>query len=170
MNSGFGGDDRLAHRHGLDDFHVGSRGCHQRCDHNRSGTVGWAHVGDESVNFYSRLLKIPESGVILSCDHVQRDIGEAGEYFFEKELQSLFFQTNNMDVWQNIMKRVAEMNAADSEQAKKDAIENAKAQRRQEELNQILLVTGVCIVAFIFLGWMAYEAITFCQTNRCGGR
>ena len=23
---------------------------------------------------------------------------------FEKELQSLFFQTNNMDVWQNIMK------------------------------------------------------------------
>ena len=87
---------------------------------------------------------------------------------FEKELQSLFFQTNNMDVWQNIMKRVAEMNAADSEQAKKDAIENAKAQRRQEELNQILLVTGVCIVAFIFLGWMAYEAITFCQANRCG--
>ena len=87
---------------------------------------------------------------------------------FEKELQSLFFQTNNMDVWQNIMKRVAEMNAADSEQAKKDAIENAKAQRRQEELNQILLVTGVCIVAFIFLGWMAYEAIAFCQTNRCG--
>ena len=28
---------------------------------------------------------------------------------FEKELQSLFFQTNNMDVWQNIMKRVAEI-------------------------------------------------------------
>lgn len=87
---------------------------------------------------------------------------------FEKELQALFFQTNNMDVWQNIMKRVAEMNAADSEQAKKDAIANAKAKRRQEELNQIFLVTGVTIVLFVLVGWFVYEAMTFCQTNRCG--
>ena len=87
---------------------------------------------------------------------------------FEKELQSLFFQTNNMDVWQNIMKRVAEMNAADSEQAKKDAIENARAKRKQEELNQILLVTGIVIALFIVVGWFVYEAMTFCQTNRCG--
>ena len=87
---------------------------------------------------------------------------------FEKELQSLFFQTNNMDIWQNIMKRVAEMNAADADQAKKDAIENAKAKRRQEELNQILLVTGVLIGVFIVVGYFVYEAMTFCQVNRCG--
>jgi hypothetical protein len=66
------------------------------------------------------------------------------------------------------MKRVAEMNAADSEQAKKDAIANAKAKRRQEELNQILLVTGVLIAVFITVGWFVYEAWYFCQTNRCG--
>ena len=87
---------------------------------------------------------------------------------FEKELQGLFFSTNNMDVWQNIMKRVQEMNAADAEQAKKDAIENAKAKRREEELNQILLVTGVVIVLFATVGYFIYEAIDFCQTNRCG--
>ena len=87
---------------------------------------------------------------------------------FEKELQGLFFSTNNMDVWQNIMKRVAEMNAADAEQAKKDAIENAKAKRREEELNQILLVAGVVIVLFCTVGYFIYEAIDFCQTNRCG--
>ena len=34
---------------------------------------------------------------------------------FERELQGLFFASNNMDIWQNIMKRVAEMNAADVE-------------------------------------------------------
>ena len=72
---------------------------------------------------------------------------------FERELQSLFFASNNMDVWQSIMKRVAEMNAADSEQAKKDAIANAKAKRREEELNQILLVTGVVIVLFCTVGY-----------------
>ena len=60
------------------------------------------------------------------------------------------------------------MNAADSEQAKKDAIANAKAKRREEELNQILLVTGVVIVLFCTVGYFIYEAIDFCQTNRCG--
>ena len=87
---------------------------------------------------------------------------------FEKELQSLFFQTNNMDVWQNIMKRVAEMNAADSEQAKKDAIENAKAKRRQEEINEIILVVGVVLVVVLTVGLVGYNAWDFCQTNRCG--
>ena len=76
---------------------------------------------------------------------------------FERELQSLFFASNNMDVWQSIMKRVAEMDAADSEQAKKDAIANAKAKRREEELNQILLVTGVVIVLFAIVGYFIYE-------------
>jgi uncharacterized membrane protein len=87
---------------------------------------------------------------------------------FEKELQSLFFQTNNMDVWQNIMKRVAEMNAADADQAKKDAIENAKAKRRQQEINEIIMVVGVIIVIFIIVGFSIYHAIDFCKTNRCG--
>jgi hypothetical protein len=87
---------------------------------------------------------------------------------FEKELQSLFFQTNNMDVWQNIMKRVAEMNAADSEQAKKDAIADAKAKRKQEELNEIILVVGVLIVVFVVVGIVGYNAWDYCQTNRCG--
>ena len=87
---------------------------------------------------------------------------------FEKELQSLFFQTNNMDVWQNIMKRVAEMNAADSEQAKKDAIDAAKAKRRQQEINEILMVTGIIIVLFIFVGYAVFHAIDFCKVNRCG--
>jgi t-SNARE complex subunit (syntaxin) len=87
---------------------------------------------------------------------------------FEKELQSLFFQTNNMDVWQNIMKRVAEMNAADSEQAKKDAIADAKAKRKQEELNEIILVVGVLLVVFVVVGVVGYNAWDYCQTNRCG--
>jgi hypothetical protein len=87
---------------------------------------------------------------------------------FEKELQSLFFQTNNMDVWQNIMKRVAEMNAADADEARKESIAAAKAKRRQQEINEILLVVGVLIVVFIMVGYFLYEAYYFCQTNRCG--
>ena len=87
---------------------------------------------------------------------------------FERELQGLFFASNNMDIWQNIMKRVAEMNAADAEGAKQDAIAEAKRKRREEELNQIILAVGIVIVAGIFLAWAFYEAITFCSAAVCG--
>lgn len=87
---------------------------------------------------------------------------------FERELQGLFFASNNMDIWQNIMKRVAEMNAADAEGAKQDAIAEARRKRREEELNQIILAVGIVIVAGIFLAWAAYEAITFCSAAVCG--
>ena len=66
------------------------------------------------------------------------------------------------------LKRVAEMNAADAEQAKKDAIANAKAKRREEEINEIILVVGVVLVVIVTLGVVGYNAWDFCQTNRCG--
>ena len=87
---------------------------------------------------------------------------------FERELQNLFFSTNNMDVWQNIMKRVQEMDAADSEQAKRDAIEAAKAKRREEEMNEIIMVVIAVVFIFAIVGFSIYHAIDFCQTNRCG--
>lgn len=89
---------------------------------------------------------------------------------FERELQGLFFASNNMDIWQNIMKRVAEMNAADAEGAKQDAIAEARRKRREEELNQIILAVGIVIVAGIFLAWAFYEAITFCSAATVCGR
>ena len=73
-----------------------------------------------------------------------------------------------MDVWQNIMKRVAEMNAADADQARKDAIEDAKRKRREEEFNELMVVIGIIVVACALLGYLVYEGITFCQVNRCG--
>ena len=87
---------------------------------------------------------------------------------FERELQGLFFSSNNMDVWQAIMKRVAEMNAADADQARKDAIEDAKRKRREEELNELFVVIGIIVVACALLGYLVYEGITYCQVNRCG--
>ena len=73
-----------------------------------------------------------------------------------------------MDVWQNIMKRVAEMNAADADQARQDAIDSARAKRKQEELNELLLVVGVIIVVCVMVGYFVVEAISYCQKNACG--
>ena len=87
---------------------------------------------------------------------------------FEKELQGLFFASNNMDIWQNIMKRVQEMNAADADEARKESIAEAKRKRRQQEINEIIVVVGVIIVVFILVGFSIFHAIDFCKTNRCG--
>jgi hypothetical protein len=87
---------------------------------------------------------------------------------FEKELQGLFFQTNNMDVWQAIMKRVAEMNAADAEQAQKDAIAEAKRKRKQEDFDEMVVVISIIVVVMALIGYVVYEGITYCHVNRCG--
>ena len=87
---------------------------------------------------------------------------------FENELQGLFFSTNNMDVWASIKKRASDMDAANAEQAKKDAILEAKRKRKQDEFNELMLAIGIAVVAIIFIGWAAIEALTFCSTAVCG--
>jgi cell division septum initiation protein DivIVA len=87
---------------------------------------------------------------------------------FEQELQNLFFSTNNMDVWQAIKKRASDMDAANASQMQKDAIADAKRKRKEEQLNEILLVVGIAVVISIFLIWAAWEAITFCSNAVCG--
>jgi hypothetical protein len=87
---------------------------------------------------------------------------------FEQELQNLFFSTNNMDVWQAIKKRASDMDAANADQMQKDAIAEAKRKRKEEQLNEILLVVGIAVVTSIFLIWAAWEAITFCSAAVCG--
>jgi hypothetical protein len=86
---------------------------------------------------------------------------------FENELQGLFFSTNNMDIWQNIKKRASDMEAANAVQAQKDSIAEAKRKRKEEKINEIILAVGVVIVATVFLGWLAWEAITFCSATGC---
>lgn len=87
---------------------------------------------------------------------------------FEEELKGLFFASNNMDIWNNIQKRVIEMNAQDAAEAarEKDRIRNAK--RRQTELNELFLGIAIIIVMLIFAGWCLIEFITYCQSSRCG--
>lgn len=86
---------------------------------------------------------------------------------FEEQLKGLFFSSNNMDIWNNIMKRVQEMNAADAEQTKKDNIAAAKRKRQQEEMTEIAVAVGILIVAMIFIGWALVEFLDYCKAGRC---
>lgn len=88
---------------------------------------------------------------------------------FEEQLKGLFFSTNNMDIWNNIMSRVAEMNESDAVEARREKIAEARRKREQEEINEILIAAGLAIVILIFLAWGAVELLDLCKSgNRCG--
>jgi len=74
---------------------------------------------------------------------------------FERELQMLFMQTGNIDVWDAIQKRVQEMNREDmyAEKAQKDA-----AARKQKEFEDNLLMIVVVVGAMIFIGGLLFIA------------
>lgn len=87
---------------------------------------------------------------------------------FEEQLKGLFFASNNMDVWNNIMKRVAEMNAEDKAETERERVRLLKAKKRQQELNDIFLGVGIIVIMVIFAGWFILEFVDYCQTARCG--
>ena len=87
---------------------------------------------------------------------------------FEEQLKGLFFSSNNMDIWNNIMQRVAEMNAEDKAEAEREKVRARNAKKRQDELNDIFLGIGIIIVIMIAFGWGLSEFIDYCHSSRCG--
>jgi len=87
---------------------------------------------------------------------------------FEEQLKGLFFSSNNMDVWNSIMERVAQMNKEDSMEAarEKDRAKNAK--RKQDQMAEIALALGLIIILLIFATWGLVEFINYCSGNACG--
>lgn len=88
---------------------------------------------------------------------------------FEKQLKDLFFSSNNMDVWNNIMARVKQMNADDEENARQERIRERAAKKKQEEMQEIAIALGLGIVILIIGAWGLIELLDFCRTtHRCG--
>lgn len=88
---------------------------------------------------------------------------------FEEQLKGLFFSSNNMDIWNNIMRRVKEMNAEDEENARQDRMRERAAKKKQEEMQEIAVAVGLGIVILIVGAWGIVELLDFCRaTHRCG--
>ena len=87
---------------------------------------------------------------------------------FEEQLKGLFFSSNNMDIWNNIMQRVAEMDAADKAEAERERVRIRNAKKRQQELNDIFLGIGIIVILIIAAGWGVSEFSEYCRSARCG--
>ena len=86
----------------------------------------------------------------------------------EAELQMIYMQTGNIDVWNKIKSRAAEMDRDDAvaaRQAKEE--EKRRKEKAQEELE---LAAGLTAGAFILMmfAFGLYQLFEFCAVNRCG--
>lgn len=84
---------------------------------------------------------------------------------FEEQLKGLFFSSNNMDIWNNIQKRVAEMNAEDKAEAEREKVREKNRKIRQQELNEIFLAIGLAAVLIIFFAWGFMELLEQCRSG-----
>ena len=86
---------------------------------------------------------------------------------FEEQIKGLFFSSNNMDVWNAIMVRVAEMNAEDKAEAEREKVRERNRKRRQKELEEMAIAIFLVFVILIVAGWGLFEFVEYCRTSRC---
>ena len=72
---------------------------------------------------------------------------------FEEQVKMLFFQSNKMDVWQRITARAAQMEA---DAARAEGKRKAEAKRRQEEIDNLILVTIAIVGGLLVVGMTFY--------------
>lgn len=78
---------------------------------------------------------------------------------FEREVQGLFFSSNNMDIWHQIKKREAEMNAADKAEAEQEKLAEIRRAREMKEYKEIGVAVVICAVALGSIGWFLIKII-----------
>lgn len=86
----------------------------------------------------------------------------------ESQLQLLYMQTGNIDVWNKIKARAAEMDRDDAIAARKAKEE----EQRQRDLEAEQMQWAVAIVVLVMLiggvGWGLTQIAELCATTRCG--
>lgn len=78
---------------------------------------------------------------------------------FEREVQGLFFSSNNMDIWQQIKAREAEMNAEDKAEAEQEKLAEIRRAREMKEMRDLGVGIAICAVLLGGMGWLMVKII-----------
>jgi hypothetical protein len=86
---------------------------------------------------------------------------------FEEQVKGLFFP-NNMDVWEKIVKRRAQMDA--DEKAAKRRAADAAVQARKKRAEDLELWTALTLAAIVLavMIWIGVEILLYCREFKCG--
>jgi hypothetical protein len=78
---------------------------------------------------------------------------------FEREVQGLFFSSNNMDIWHAIKKREAELNAEDKAEAEREKIAEIKRKREMQDMKEFGLAVVISAILLGGLGWLMIKIL-----------
>lgn len=106
-----------------------------------------------------------KSGGSNMAKAVELELALKSQRDFEEQLKGLFFASNNMDIWNNIMQRVAQMDAEEKAEAAREKARERNRKRRQQELNEIFLALGLAAVLVILFAWGFVELIEMCKSS-----
>ncbi len=85
-----------------------------------------------------------------------------------KEIQLLYMQTGNIDVYNNMMARKAEMDRDDAIEARK--LKEEEKRRKEAEQEQLEWAVGIVVIVMLLgaIGWGINEVAEMCAKSRCG--
>jgi ActR/RegA family two-component response regulator len=108
-----------------------------------------------------------KSGGSNMAQAIEIELALKSQHDFEEQIKGLFFSSNNMDIWNNIQQRVAEMNAADKAEAEREKDRAKNAARRKAEIMELVLAGAVLLVIIIGATWAIAKAIIMCKGGGC---
>jgi hypothetical protein len=110
---------------------------------------------DEKHEVTKALNKAKAKGGSNMGKAIQIELDLKSQRDFEEQVKNLFFP-NNMDVWNAIMLRVAEMDKQDKIAAQLARDRALQAKKDQEEIIQVLIIGGSVVLLFVLVGFGAY--------------
>ena len=110
---------------------------------------------EEKHEVSKALKKAKKKGGSNMGQAVQIELDLKAQRDFEEQVKGLFFP-NNMDVWNSIMARVAEMDKQDKLDMQLARDRAKRAKQEQEELIEILIIVGGVVLIFLLVGFGAY--------------
>lgn len=86
---------------------------------------------------------------------------------FEEQVKGLFFP-NNMDVWEKIVNRRAQMDADDKAQRRRAADAAKQARKKRKENLELWTAITLSTIVFVVLMWIGIEVVYYCREVKCG--
>ena len=86
---------------------------------------------------------------------------------FEEQVKQLFFP-HNMDVWEKIVNRRAQMDADDKAQRRRAADAAKQALKKRKEDIELWTAITLATIVFVVLMWIGVEIVYYCREFKCG--
>ena len=86
---------------------------------------------------------------------------------FEEQVKQLFFP-HNMDVWEKIVNRRAQMDADDKAQRRRAADAAIQLRKKRKESLEFWTAIILALLIFVILMWVGIEIIYYCREFKCG--